>query len=161
MKLTFLQTILGLRGGSDFEPSAPADFTTTVRIGNVTALPTVTCRVGCCGSGGGVDFTQSSSQREQRPLKANSQAWMCARMLLQGYEFTVQDVVKEFAKKGIVSNEPGRRIREAVAWLKKEGVPVRFKLVGGNPKHKRWFVEVNGDCEQEALTALRKLFVKR
>lgn len=150
MMSSFNRLIQRLRGGSDFEPYVP----------NVTVHTLEqeqrAIRNGC-NPVRSPDFTQSSSQREQRPLKANSQAWVCARMLLLGHEFTVQDVVKVLAAKKIVSNEPGRRIREAIAWLKNEGIRVSFYLEGPNPKHKRWYIAPAEANKPEYLEVMRKI----
>ncbi len=140
---SFNRLIQRLRGGSDFEPSAPWFVQKSS-----PAYETLTRKPG---------FTQTSSQREQRPLKANSQAWLCARMLLLGHEFTIQDIVKLLAARKIVSNDPGRRIREAIAWLKNEGIKVSFYLEGTNPKHKRWYIAPVEANKPEYPGAMRKL----
>lgn len=106
------------------------------------------------------DFGDSTpKQNLNRPLKADGHAGLIAIHMLQyhGFPISIQGAVDLLESHGHVSNDIGRRLREAKSWLKRQGFEImttnHTSLKGQN--YKGWTIVPNPELQQAALAKLK------
>lgn len=106
------------------------------------------------------DFGDSTPrQKQNRPLKADGHAGLIAIQMLEyhGFPVSIQGASELLKSHGYVSNDVGRRMREAKKWLVSQGFTImttEHKTLKGQT-YNAWAIMPTYDLQQAALAKLK------